>query len=88
MLASGKYITPSRSTKLQPGYVFLPFNTVRNIAGALGIAVLDYVFQVETMPQRPEKYRSQRMATVGTVIADADATDAVSVVAALVRAVK
>jgi sulfofructose kinase len=35
----------------------------------IGIAVLDYVFQVETMPQRPEKYRSQRMASVGGGIA-------------------
>ncbi len=36
---------------------------------SIGIAVLDYVFQVETMPQRPEKFRSQRMATVGGGIA-------------------
>jgi sulfofructose kinase len=36
---------------------------------SIGIAVLDYVFQVETMPVRAEKYRSQRMATVGGGIA-------------------
>ncbi len=36
---------------------------------SIGIAVLDYVFQIETMPLRPEKYRSQRMATVGGGIA-------------------
>jgi sulfofructose kinase len=36
---------------------------------SIGIAVLDYVFQVESMPERAEKYRSQRMATVGGGIA-------------------
>lgn len=36
---------------------------------SIGIAVLDYVFQVEDMPTRPEKYRSQSMKTVGGGIA-------------------
>jgi sulfofructose kinase len=36
---------------------------------SIGIAVLDYVFQVETMPERAEKYRAQRMAAVGGGIA-------------------
>jgi sulfofructose kinase len=36
---------------------------------SIGIAVLDYVFQVEAMPERAEKYRSQRMTTVGGGIA-------------------
>jgi sulfofructose kinase len=31
----------------------------------LGIAVLDYVFAVDSMPERPEKYRSDRLAVVG-----------------------
>jgi sulfofructose kinase len=35
----------------------------------IGIAVLDHVFQVEAMPTRAEKYRSERMATVGGGIA-------------------
>jgi sulfofructose kinase len=35
----------------------------------IGIAVLDHVFQVETMPTRAEKFRSQRLATVGGGIA-------------------
>jgi sulfofructose kinase len=35
----------------------------------IGIAVLDYVFQVEDMPTRPEKYRSRTMKTVGGGIA-------------------
>lgn len=35
----------------------------------IGIAVLDHVFQVEAMPTRAEKYRSQRMTTVGGGIA-------------------
>jgi sulfofructose kinase len=35
----------------------------------IGIAVLDYVFQVEDMPVRAEKYRSQQMKTVGGGIA-------------------
>jgi sulfofructose kinase len=36
---------------------------------SIGIAVLDYVFQVEDMPTRPEKYRSHTMKTVGGGIA-------------------
>jgi sulfofructose kinase len=35
----------------------------------IGIAVLDHVFQVETMPLRAEKYRSKQMMTVGGGIA-------------------
>jgi sulfofructose kinase len=35
----------------------------------IGIAVLDYVFQVEDMPTRPEKYRSHTMKTVGGGVA-------------------
>jgi sulfofructose kinase len=36
---------------------------------SIGIAVLDYVFQVESMPVRAEKYRAQRLAAVGGGIA-------------------
>jgi sulfofructose kinase len=35
----------------------------------VGIAVLDYVFAVETMPARPEKYRAKDLAVVGGGIA-------------------
>jgi sulfofructose kinase len=35
----------------------------------IGISVLDYVFQVDAMPTRAEKYRSHAMATVGGGIA-------------------
>lgn len=40
---------------------------VRNLAGVfcLGIATLDYVYSVETMPTRGEKYRSRGLAVVG-----------------------
>ena len=35
----------------------------------VGIAVLDYVFSVETMPVRAEKYRARDLAVVGGGIA-------------------
>src|SRR5215211_2888933 len=35
----------------------------------VGIAVLDYVYAVETMPARPEKYRARDLAVVGGGIA-------------------
>ncbi len=42
-----------------------------------GIAVVDFVFQVETMPKRPEKHRAQAMEAVGGGIA-ANAAVAIS----------
>jgi len=36
---------------------------------SIGISTLDYVFQVDAMPVRAEKYRSRQMATVGGGIA-------------------
>jgi sulfofructose kinase len=36
---------------------------------SIGISVLDYVFQVDSMPRHAEKYRSHAMATVGGGIA-------------------
>jgi len=36
---------------------------------SVGISTLDYVFQVDAMPKRAEKYRSHRMASVGGGIA-------------------
>jgi sulfofructose kinase len=35
----------------------------------IGIAVLDYVFQVDSIPTRPEKFRSSQLATIGGGIA-------------------
>jgi sulfofructose kinase len=35
----------------------------------LGISVIDYVFQMDSIPTRPEKYRSKQMAVVGGGIA-------------------
>ena len=42
-----------------------------------GVAVVDFIFQIETMPKEPEKYRAQEAAISGGGIA-ANAAVAIS----------